>query len=707
MTHLYPTLPDEQRHFDQIRQEIAQRLRQAHISMDQRRALLIEQRLFLWENYYENAKEMDLHELALKELKTHYDYDKSQTRTLLRLYDAPFFARIDFQADDEQEPEAVYIGTGGLYDPDTFTAHVYDWRSPVASMYYDFACTNAYYDCPAGRITGQISLKRQYTISDGRLCAMADTSLTIDDALLVDVLAQGADKAMHQIAATIQQEQNQVVRNDQARVLIVQGVAGSGKTSVALHRAAYLMYPQRGGLRSESIIILSPNALFTDYVSQVLPQLGEEQIWQTTFQDFAVAMLGKLSVQSPQDHLEDLLDGQLSPVRQAVIREKAGAPFLKALDDFCDATDELYDDFQDIYLGGQCILRTDEMLRLYRTSRTLLRPFSRMKRIRALFEDRERALRDERIAAIADQLDRQSEPGYYLSRQEILFEARALHNQEVAQQKARLDAMTELDAAPLYRDFLRAYFRKTAGHDAGRFYCAWQRGQISFEDVAPLLYLMLRLGKIRPVSQMRHVLVDEAQDYTTVQFRLLSLLYPGARFTILGDPGQLLNPAMPIGGLEAAKGVFDDALTLTLPRCYRLPEPISAYADSLTGRKTPQIGRPGEPVVQQRCKTLAQQAQACADFLESVSDDPKSLCAIITRTARQAYLLWRALPKSLHARLLQERDDALGGVMVLPCYLAKGLEFDHVAVVTDGSDKAFEYVAVTRAMARLLVVHTC
>lgn len=706
MTQLYPTLQDEKRHYDFVREIIRQRIDKAHISMDERRALLIEQRTFLWENFYENAKEMDLHELALKELKTHYDYNLSQVQSLLRLNEAPFFARIDFCADEETEIEAVYIGTGGLYDPDQFTAYVYDWRSPVASMYYDFECGRAHYRCPAGLIRGNISLKRQYHIEKGRLAAMTDTSLTIDDALLVHLLSQGADTAMHQIAATIQKEQNQVVRNEDAKVLIVSGVAGSGKTSVALHRAAYLLYRRRDKISSDSIIILSPNKLFSDYVSQVLPQLGEEQIWQTTFQDFAVAMLGKISIQSQQDHLEDILDDGLSRERIKVIREKADAPFVDALDRYCDAIDELFDPFETLYLGDEVLLRRDEMMRLYGASKRILRPFSRMRRIRALFEDREREIRDARIQKIADKLEFESEPGQYLSRREVLEDARNRHERDVSQARNRLNEMTELAPAPLYRDFLRVHFRKTAGHDAGRFFTTWQRGQIACEDVAPILYLMTRLGKIRPVAQMRHVLVDEAQDYTPLQYRLFKLLYPNARFTILGDANQLLNPAMPMGGLDAARQVFEDAALLELPRCYRLPEPISVYADSLIDARTPRLNRPGEKVQEQTLTDLNAQALACEEFLRDAAQTPGEQCAIITRTGREAYLLWRALPKSLGARLLRERDDELGGVMVLPGYLAKGLEFDHVVSVTDGRDRAFDYVSATRAMKRLFILHT-
>ena len=205
---------------------------------------------------------------------------------------------------------------------------------------------------------------------------------------------------------------------------------------------------------------------------------------------------------------------------------------------------------------------------------------------------------------------------------------------------------------------------------------------------------------------MRHVLVDEAQDYTPLQYRLFKLLYPNARFTILGDANQLLNPAMPMGGLDAARQVFEDAALLELPRCYRLPEPISVYADSLIDARTPRLNRPGEKVQEQTLTDLNAQALACEEFLRDAAQTPGEQCAIITRTGREAYLLWRALPKSLGARLLRERDDELGGVMVLPGYLAKGLEFDHVVSVTDGRDRAFDYVSATRAMKRLFILHT-
>ena len=234
-----------------------------------------------------------------------------QWKSMNRLLPSPYFGRIDFQEDGLDFSEQIYIGVSSFVDEDGLSFLVYDWRTPIASLYYDYSPGAASYDTPGGRIEGTMELKRQYQIHDGQIRNMFDTSVTIGDELLQQVLGKGADSQMKSIVATIQKEQNAIIRNDKSRMLIVQGAAGSGKTSAALQRVAYLLYKHRERLKADQIVLFSPNPMFNSYVSTVLPELGEENMQQTTFQEYLDYWLGStLRLEDPFDQIEYVLTAQ-------------------------------------------------------------------------------------------------------------------------------------------------------------------------------------------------------------------------------------------------------------------------------------------------------------------------------------------------------------------------------------------------------------
>lgn len=293
----------------------------------------------------------------LQEKERGHGHFYQELRMLDRMKDSPYFGRIDFQEDGESDIEAIYIGIASLRDAADDDFLVYDWRAPIASMYYDYAPGRAAFDTPSGRIAGDMSLKRQYIIKNQQLDGLFDTGMTIGDRLLQEMLGGQASEKMKSIVATIQKEQNQIIRNEKATCLVVQGAAGSGKTSAALQRVAYLLYAHRASLTAENMVLFSPNDLFNSYVSTVLPDLGEQNMQQTTYLSYAQQRLGdQFYIETPFEQLEGTLTGEKTAVEQEAISYKSSLVFKSVLDDYVQRLAKNGLAFHDIYLGERVII---------------------------------------------------------------------------------------------------------------------------------------------------------------------------------------------------------------------------------------------------------------------------------------------------------------------------------------------------------------
>ncbi|MDE7212080.1 MAG: AAA family ATPase, partial [Lachnospiraceae bacterium] len=281
-------MQEEQEHFGEIQKIIGEQLQDIDISLDKSREDIIKQKKYFWENLYEmDPKEIAANRTILSEDHDSYEFKENQKRLLLKMQGNPYFGRVDFIYDGECEAEPLYIGLGGLRRKNGPETLIYDWRAPISGMYYDFDIGKAFYEAPMGRIEGEICRKRQIKIKKGVLEYVLDSDFKVDDEILQKELSGNGSTKMRNIVATIQKEQNSIVRNQSASVMLVQGVAGSGKTSIALHRIAFLLYHNRKNLHSSEILILSPNNIFADYISNVLPELGEENISEVSFDEIA------------------------------------------------------------------------------------------------------------------------------------------------------------------------------------------------------------------------------------------------------------------------------------------------------------------------------------------------------------------------------------------------------------------------------------
>ena len=602
----------------------------------------------------------------------------------------PFFARVDFIEQGEEKVEKIVIGLYSLKD-EKGELLVHDWRAPVCSLYYDATPGEAKYESPSGEIWGRLTLKRQYRMENGRLKYYVDTTLSIDDAMLLDILSGATSRHMRQIVATIQAEQNAAIRQETARVLSVVGGAGSGKTSVAMHRAAYMMYRRRDLLDASRIMILSPSTAFSEYVSGVLPELGEENIRARTLREVVEEVLGK-KVEKPYRQLEALL-GEEGELRCQSVAYKGGADFMESLRRYADDFAAYGPSFRDVRLDNQVLIRRDELTRMYRGELRLLTPAQKLMRMGATLQTR--------LSGWEERLYKQYEKsfsGKYSQR-----ELRQMSNMAVAQRlqpvRAQLRVMLELKGDALLERALRAAPKPL--RDAYRDNRA--AGVTWWEDAVAEAYLMVRLGFAAPDKMIYHLLVDEAQDYSDAALAMLSAYFPNAAATLLGDPKQRTTPGMPPCDPARWGACFGmaDAPIVPLTKCYRSTRPIADLCNRILpeGEPLQPFGREGdEPLVAQYSERLLKET------LERFRAAGHKSIAVVTRSQAQADSLSAKLERVYRLDGGEADLNYEAGDNVVACYhLTKGMEFDAVIVVwpeaeLTGDERRRLYTACSRAL---------
>ncbi|MFD1953197.1 RNA polymerase recycling motor HelD [Paenibacillus thailandensis] len=697
-----------------------------------------------------------------------------QWNSMRRLLPSPYFGRIDFREDGERSAEQVYIGVSSFVDTDGMSFLIYDWRTPIASLYYDHSPGAAAYETPGGTITGTMELKRQYQIRDGQLRHMFDASVTIGDELLQQVLGKGADAQMKSIVATIQKEQNAIIRDDKSRMLIVQGAAGSGKTSAALQRAAYLLYKHRDRLKADQIVLFSPNPMFNSYVSTVLPELGEENMQQTTFQEYLEHWLGSaFRLEDPFEQLEYMLTEQGAPGYEARlngIRYKASEAFLQALQSYALWLAREGMLFRGIRFRDRELISAEEMKSQFYSYDPSIRLANRvallqewlLKRL-ALLERKEREA--EWVQEEIHYLDKEqyAESFQELHRERGVFDMAEKYAQvnEFISKKPRGDE-SDLDFSereeellrrtvvkesfkPLRRSVKRLAFVDATGlyvqlfdeEDAFRKMAnaaevpeLWpeicrqtkkklSRGELFYEDATPYLYLKELVEGVRTNTEVRHVFVDEGQDYSVFQYEFLKKLFPRACMTVLGDFGQaIFAQATDLHKADSPLiRLYGEAETrlIRLVRSYRSTREIVDFTKALLpdgGEIVPFERSGGKPLLV-RAGSGEERAARMARDIAALQAEGFGSVAVITKTAaesRGAYELLSAQGCPGLRLITKETSQFEKGTMVIPAYLAKGVEFDAV-LIYDASSAAYcreserklFYTACTRAMHRLLL----
>ncbi|MBX0292985.1 AAA family ATPase [Hymenobacter sp. HSC-4F20] len=596
----------------------------------------------------------------------------SRKRKLLKLRQSPYFGRIDFVAQDTA-PSAVYIGVHTFTDEQRQNL-IYDWRAPISSLFYDFELGEASYTTPSGTVRGTIELKRQYKIRDGRLEFLLDSDVNIHDDVLQQELAKSSDDKMKNIVATIQRDQNAVIRNEEALVMVIQGVAGSGKTSIALHRLAFLLYRYRETMAAKDLLIISPNKVFADYISNVLPELGEEHIPEMGMEELAADLLdNRYTFQTFFEQVSALLE-QPDPAFIERIRFKSSFEFLSKLNQYLLHAENTYFTYAELRVGNTLVPRS-----------LLLEKFKTYHRVPLL---KRFALVAEDVRAYVRDATR-----------------RKLTEQEKATIGEALPRMFRFtNVLDLYRDFYRWIGRP-------ELLKLDHRMHLEYADVFALIYLRLRLEGISTYDQVKHLLVDEMQDYTPVQYAVLSRLFR-CRKTILGDISQTVNPYS-ASSAETIERVFPQADVVTLNRSYRSTVEITAFAQRIT--PNPDIiplERHGQEPAIRRCHSQSEELEALRQLVAEFKSSGSHSLGIICKTLRQATQAYEALHGIGVHLLTAESASFKEGVSITTAHLAKGLEFDAVVVPFASArtyktlvDKSMLYVACTRAMHQLTLTY--
>ena len=685
---------------------------------------------------------------ALSVSQSSHRYASKRLSTLRRMHEIPYFGRIDFMEEGTSTQEQVYIGISTLRDSSGENFLIYDWRAPVSSVYYDYQPGPAQYSTPGGPIHGILEKKWQYLIRGGVLQSMFDTSLTIGDEILQQVLGKGTDKKMHNIVATIQQEQNRIIRHDRGRVLIVHGAAGSGKTSAAMQRIAYLLYKYREQLNADQIILFSPNTMFNSYVSNVLPELGEENMQQVTFQEYLDHRLSKkFQVETPFEQLEYVLTAENTPSyrsRVASIRFKASTRFFEAIQSYRHSLEKSGMQFKDLMYRGEPIVTAKQMTERFYTHDTSLRFHNRLESLKdwLLKQIKEIQKGEWKKPWVQDEIELLSNEEYHKAHR-YLAKKRGIERESIADYEMEPDALARLivqqklkplrkqirafrfiDIKEIYKQFF-ADPQQVTQWNGGEVPEEWanicqttlamlEDDQLFYEDTTPFLLLKELIQGFQINSSIKHIVVDEAQDYSPFQFEFLKRLFPAAKMTVLGDFNQaIFAHASEMVDFNILTNLYGPSETevINITRSYRSTKPIIEFTRRLVpnGERIVPFERDGKKPALNKVISHEELHSRISSKVEELRGLGYHSIAIICKSAEESKSAYEALSSIDEIKLLKSSSlEYEQGVVVVPSYLSKGIEFDAV-IIYDASENVYGdeslrrtfYTACTRAMHEL------
>jgi DNA helicase-2/ATP-dependent DNA helicase PcrA len=675
------------------------------------------------------ATEFNQHLMIEKQLLEQRGYQDQKFVRYQRLVPKPYFARVDFKEEYEKDYETLYIGYANFMDDETLDIHIYDWRTPVASIFYDYQTGPVRYRAPDGLIFGDVSLKRQFDIKEGKLLSYVDTESHLADERLIDALSERTAGPMHPIVETIQAQQNRIIREKQASIIFVEGIAGSGKTVVALHRMAYLLYHgMKSSLSAQQILVLSPNDVFSDYIAHVIPELGEEQVRIQTLTEVIESILGKMiDLEMPFHVLERQLRGSLMPWEIVGRRLKQDPNMATLLEKWLEVYIRNHLPYCDFYYGEE---RVGTALAM---KRALLGD--------ADYQKRPIIKRIERYCERVYSRVRDLEKAYYaqLVVEEMLLGKNPFDYRAVARLKkyktfkalsTSLQEFKMLCATDIYRHLLMTpkfwvdFFDDTSLEDieviCEKTIAALDGGTLTQDDWVIIASLHVMMHSDHSLSQIKHVVVDESQDYSVMAFNLFNRAFPKVQFTVLGDYHQTLHGNRNDLHHNQVAAVFqrEDVLHMNLSIAYRNVAAIGALCLGLFSQETSYSIVPREgnkPKLFRGKKT-----QSLGAALASLHELGLKTVALLTKTMEDARCVYDTLNTPgvltrgpLKSYLVTPESLSLPkGLLVMPIYTAKGMEFDSVILYDVGrenytceTDRQLLYVGASRALHHLIL--TC
>ena len=622
---------------------------------------------------WDNKAELDPAEM--KTLRTSNDLEvfflEQKAKKFKKLYsiqNKPYFARIDFKTNETEDK--IYIGITNVEEDLNY--YVYDWRSPICSMFYDYGVGQANYKSPDGIVEGEITLKRQYQINNGKLDNVFDTTINIDDEVLQSVLKENSSEHMKNIVNTIQQEQNIVIRDDKTNNLIVQGIAGSGKTSVALHRIAYLLYKLEY-LTSNNVLIFSPNNIFKEYIGNVLPELGEDNTLITTFHEFASTYIKEYYRVEPYcEFLARYYKNEYQ--NNELIKYKLSDNIIQILENYAKTITNLTRFINDITYKEQTISK-EELNDLLKNRYNKFNLFDRFDYIVEKINNR-----------------------YYSGKKQDNVRIKSLLLKNINTTTNMKDIYKSFYDSQEFLNDYNGYFNRNENIKN------LNKKVLNYEDSTLFIYLKFLLTNIPYRVSTKLVVIDEAQDYTLLQYKIIKILFRNTDFTILGDINQTINPFYKYDNLNILENIFDGVSKyVELNKTYRSSSKIIEYSNKILNLKHSSAVRRNNNIPVEIFDTL--DYEILIDKINYLKNKYNSV-AVITKSIEEANLIHDNIQEQISDINIVDIDTEKfnKNLIIIPAYASKGLEFDSVIIINNfDKDKYLYYVAVTRSQHELII----
>lgn len=661
----------------EITEKLNTRIRQLEEGIEKGQKEIENMHTYYWENYTEmdeyGYENYDNQQALFRQADANHEKIQLKYR-FEKMKDSPFFARVDFRYEDEEEAEVFYIGIGNFAETAGTMPLIYDWRAPVSSLFYDYDKGEASYEAPAGRMEGEICSKWQYKIKNGKMLYGFESDMKIDDDILQQELGSNGDVQLKNIVRTIQKEQNEIIRNTRDKILVIQGVAGSGKTSVALHRIAYLLYHDRKNLRSANVLILSPNGVFADYISHILPELNEENIQEMSFDLFAYKELQEI-VSDCEDRYHQI-ERQLredDKEQEERYRTKQSAEFVGMAEGFLAQLEDELMDFTEVEFKGMK-LTEQEIIDLFYYKFQEIPLLARMGAVQEYFVDAWETLRGRDLS--------EEEKECLSSRFMKMYVTRDVYK--------IYNWLLEEMGYPLLPTV------------------QYEKRQLQYEDVFPMLYLKYRLEGGKKHKQIKHLVIDEMQDYSYLQYVILHYLF-SCKMTILGDKQQTIDTTERDVLTFLPKILGKDIRKIVMNKSYRNTVEIAQYANSITANTAMELFERHGKAVEERKTDKKEAIDFVINKIKEVGEKYETI-AIITMTEKEAEEFYRQLQERGVQASYLDRDSMhfQKGVTVTTFYMAKGLEFDCVFGISskwnEEKGKQGKYICATRALHELYMM---
>lgn len=682
---------------------------------------------------------------------------KLKLRNLETARSKPYFSRIDFKEEGKAETEKIYIGKMCLMREEDHEMIIVDWRAPIANLYYEERLGESSYNCPDGNVKGDLSLKRQFSVDDGKLNEIFDIDITTNDEFLQGYLGASADNRLKDIVSTIQWEQNRVIRADMWKPLIVQGAAGSGKTTIALHRIAYLIYTFEKSFEPENFMIIAPSRLFLNYISEVLPELGVERVKQATFEDFAMELIGqKFKIRDANEKLTLFVNSKASEQeikRNELIKKesqlKASMAFRDALDYYIKTIEEDFIPGEDFKIGPFVLFSYEEINRLFLNEYRDLPMAKRIKEIKKHLTNRLTLKKDDMLEKINRNCDfkiKQIKETMEESpeRHTLIIEAyddrdvNLARIKEISKKavKEYIANITKVNPYQYYKDFfqnkvlLEDCLEGKTDRETIEFIREYSLGIlnsnfIEIEDLAPMIYLKYKIHGMDEKIPVKHIVVDEAQDFSAFQFYVIKKIVRESSFTILGDLCQGIHSYRGIQDWEdLRKYVFEDGNSgmLYLEQSYRTTVEIMEAANKVIVKmdggalyKGSPVIRHGEEVKIIKTNDFKEMALGIMEKIHELKDIGFKTIAVICKTMEDCLRMSKLMSKGEESPkiITGGEKEYRGGIVIVPSYLAKGLEFDAVLIAGASTEEYEEsdldikllYVCMTRPLHKLFIYY--